>query len=75
MSHTTLKVSGLTCGHCAQHVTEELTELGISALNVDLNAGGVSTVTFESSEPFTDDTIREAIAEAGDYTVESIETK
>ena len=40
-----LKISGMTCGHCAQHVTDELKEIqGIDRVSVILNAGGVSTV-------------------------------
>ena len=43
---TTLKVSGLTCGHCVAHVTEELEALdGVKDVSVLLNKGGQSTVT------------------------------
>ena len=43
---TTLKVSGLTCGHCVAHVTEELEALnGVKNVSVLLNKGGQSTVT------------------------------
>ena len=43
---TTLKVSGLTCGHCVAHVTEELEALdGVKDVAVLLNKGGQSTVT------------------------------
>ncbi|QJC21176.1 heavy-metal-associated domain-containing protein [Arcanobacterium buesumense] len=76
MSSTTLHVSGLTCGHCAQHVTDELSELtGVSNIDVQLNAGATSVVTFDSTSPISDDDIREAVSEAGNYTVESIVTK
>ena len=35
---TTLKVSGLTCGHCVAHVTEELEEInGVKDVSVLLN--------------------------------------
>ena len=38
---TTLKVSGLTCGHCVAHVTEELEALdGVKDVSVLLNKGG-----------------------------------
>lgn len=38
-------VTGMTCGHCAASVTEELTELaGVSDVSVDLATGAV-TVT------------------------------
>ncbi|QRV02302.1 heavy-metal-associated domain-containing protein [Arcanobacterium phocisimile] len=76
MSQTTLEISGMTCGHCANHVTEELAELaGVSNINVDLNAGATSIVTFESESPISDADIREAVSEAGNYTVESINVK
>ncbi|WP_216380361.1 heavy-metal-associated domain-containing protein [Arcanobacterium phocae] len=76
MSTTTLHVSGLTCGHCVAHVTEELSELaGVANINVDLHPSEVSVVTFDSQNPVSDDDVRAAIAEAGNYTVESIETK
>ena len=47
---TTLKVSGLTCGHCVAHVTEELEALkGVKDVSVLLNKGGQSTVTVLSA--------------------------
>ncbi|USR79522.1 heavy-metal-associated domain-containing protein [Arcanobacterium pinnipediorum] len=76
MSQTTLEISGMTCGHCAQHVTDELSALaGVSNINVDLHAGQTSIVTFDSNSPLSDEDIREAVSEAGDYTVESINVK
>ena len=58
---TTLKVSGLTCGHCVAHVT------------VLLNKGGQSTVTVLSDVRLEDTALAEAIDEAGDYTLDAIE--
>ena len=47
---TIISVSGMTCGHCVSAVSEELEALdGVEAVNVDLNAGGISTVTITSS--------------------------
>jgi len=47
---TTLKVSGLTCGHCVAHVTEELEALdGVKDVSVLLNKGGQSTATVLSA--------------------------
>ena len=38
---TTLKVSGLTCGHCVTHVTEELEAVaGVKNVSVLLNRAG-----------------------------------
>jgi len=47
-------VSGMTCGHCAAAVTSELKSLdGVTAVHVDLVAGGTSTVTVASQAPWT----------------------
>ncbi|HET6240744.1 MAG TPA: cation transporter [Arthrobacter sp.] len=63
---TTVNVSGMTCGHCVSSVSEELEALaGVERVDVDLNAGGVSTVTITSSEDLSSSEIGEAIAEAG----------
>ena len=38
MTTTDLKITGMTCGHCAASVREELGEIaGVSAVDVDLN--------------------------------------
>jgi copper chaperone CopZ len=59
-------VTGMTCGHCVASVTEELEELaGVREVNVDLVAGGTSTVTVTSDRPLTDDAVQAAVAEAG----------
>ncbi|MBM7824356.1 copper chaperone CopZ [Arcanobacterium pluranimalium] len=72
-SNIELKVSGMTCGHCAQHVTDELTELnGVSNVMVELEAQGISTVTVITDSDLSDVELREAVAEAGNYTVEEI---
>ena len=63
---TTISVSGMTCGHCVSAVSEELEALeGVEAVNVDLNAGGVSTVTITSAKDLSPAEIGEAVAEAG----------
>lgn len=64
----TYGVSGLTCGHCAKAVREELSALeGVSAVEVELVANGVSTVTVTSIAPIQESAITGALAEAGDY--------
>ncbi|PTT69725.1 heavy-metal-associated domain-containing protein [Arthrobacter sp. HMWF013] len=66
MSTTTVSVSGMTCGHCVSSVSEELESLaGVEAVDVDLNAGGISTVTITSTEELSPSEIGEAVAEAG----------
>lgn len=63
---TTVNVSGMTCGHCISAVTEELEALaGVENVDVDLNAGGVSTVTIMSAGKLSPAEIGEAVAEAG----------
>ena len=52
MATTTYKVTGMTCGHCVNAVTSELTGLdGVSAVTVDLVPDGVSLVTVTSAAP------------------------
>ena len=62
----TYTVSGMTCAHCVAAVNEEVGRLdGVSAVDVDLNAGGESRVTVTSAAPLPVEAIREAIDEAG----------
>lgn len=71
---TTLKVSGLTCGHCVAHVTEELEALeGVKNVSVVLNQGGQSVATVVSDTVLDDAKLTEAVDEAGNYTVDAIE--
>ena len=62
----TYQVDGMTCGHCAQSVTEELTALdGVSDVQVELVGGGTSTVTVTSDAPLARDAVAAAVTEAG----------
>lgn len=71
---TTLKITGMTCGHCVTHVTQELEAVkGVKNVSVVLNAGGLSVATVVSDVLLDDDALREAVDEAGDYAIESIE--
>ena len=68
MTTQTHLVSGLTCEHCAHAVTQELRAIaGVSTVDVDLVAGGVSTVTVTSRQPLDDASVAAALDEAGDY--------
>ena len=59
-------VSGMTCAHCVAAVTEEVGRLvGVSAVDVDLNAGGDSRVTVTSEALLPVDAVRAAVDEAG----------
>ena len=71
---TTLRLSGLTCDHCVAHVTEELKALdGVKNVSVVLHKGGQSVATVVSDVLLDDDALRDAVDEAGDYTVDAIE--
>jgi len=62
----TIRVSGMTCGHCVGAVTSELTALdGVQSVAVDLVAGGTSTVTVTSAQPIDDAELAAAVDEAG----------
>jgi copper chaperone len=63
---TTYNVTGMTCGHCASAVTEELTKLpGVRDVTIDLVAGGTSPVHVISDTPLDDAQVRRAVDEAG----------
>ena len=63
---TTLPVNGMTCGHCVQAVTQELTALdGVQDVAVELIPDGTSRVTVTSATPLDDAVVRAAIDEAG----------
>jgi copper chaperone CopZ len=69
---TTYSVQGMTCGHCASAVSEEISALeGVRSVDVDLVAGGTSTVRVASDAPLADDAVAAALDEAGDYTLVS----
>ncbi len=60
-------VSGMTCGHCVNAVTEEVSAIpGVTEVNVDLESGSLKVIS-EAAIDF--DRIVGAVAEAGDYTV------
>ena len=63
MSTTSYTVVGMTCGHCVDAVTEEVSAVpGVTAVDVDLASGGL-TVT--STQPVDDGAVRAAVEEAG----------
>jgi len=63
VSTATYTVVGMTCGHCVNAVTEEVSQLpGVTGVDVDLASGGV-TVTSEA--PVDGSAVRAAVEEAG----------
>jgi copper chaperone len=63
MSQQTYTVTGMTCGHCVQSVTEEVSEIaGVTDVVVDLPTG---KVTVTSERELGVDEVRTAVEEAG----------
>nr|WP_296065674.1 heavy-metal-associated domain-containing protein [uncultured Actinoplanes sp.] len=59
----TYTVTGMTCSHCVQAVTGEISALpGVADVQIDLSSGAV-TVTSEA--PLEDEAVRAAVDEAG----------
>lgn len=65
-----IKIEGMSCEHCVNHVTEALTELhGVKKVDVNLSAG---RAVIETEGEVEDKAIKTAISEVG-YEVLSIE--
>jgi len=62
-------VDGMSCGHCVNHVSEALKEIGAKDVEVSLDS---KLATAEISEDITDEVIKAAIDDAG-YEVIGIE--
>jgi copper chaperone len=63
MNTETVTVSGMTCGHCATSVREEIGNIaGVMAVDVDLASG---KVVIKADVPLDAAAIKEAIEEAG----------
>ena len=61
---STWTVTGMTCGHCAASVTEEITEIdGVEGVEVDVPTG---QVTVTSAAPLDAAAVKAAVEEAGD---------
>lgn len=62
-SVVTYTVTGMTCGHCATSVSEEVREIaGVTDVAVEVATGAV-TVT--STQPLDRETMQAAVEEAG----------
>jgi len=63
MTTATYDVKGMTCGHCTNAVSGELSKLpGVDRVEIDLATG---KVTVTSTEPLDADSVRAAVDEAG----------
>lgn len=66
----TIRIEGMSCGHCSARVTKALEEIsGVTEVAVNLE-GGIATLEAEPS--VSDDALRAAIDDAG-YDVITIE--
>ena len=66
MATTTYIVRGMTCGHCVNAVTEELSAIaGVSNVSVELVEGGDSPVIVTSDIDLELEAVRAAVDEAG----------
>ncbi|MEV6167180.1 heavy-metal-associated domain-containing protein [Streptomyces sp. NPDC051954] len=62
MAEKLYNVSGMSCGHCAASVTEEVVAVsGVTEVDVDVRAGRVIV----RGDSFGEDAVRSAIVEAG----------
>lgn len=70
MTTTTLKVTGMTCGHCVRSVTDALGALdGVQSTNVELREGR-AIVVYDESKVSPRDLVG-AVADEG-YTAEEV---
>lgn len=59
----TFKISGMTCGHCVNSVTEEVSAIvGVTDVEVTLETG---TLKFTAAQPIAEDLVVAAVKEAG----------
>lgn len=73
-NNITLKIDGMTCGHCVSSITEELNEVpGVSNVQVTLAAGGTSTAVITTNSAIESSVLEAAVTEAG-YTLVSAST-
>ncbi|HSE70496.1 MAG TPA: heavy-metal-associated domain-containing protein [Nocardioidaceae bacterium] len=62
MTSTTYNVTGMTCGHCADAVTREVSAVpGVASVDVTVETGAVVV----HGDQISDDAVRAAIDEAG----------
>jgi copper chaperone len=74
MTTTAYKVTGMTCEHCANAVTSEVSALsGVAGVQVQLVPNGVSTVTVTSAAELPEAEVSAALDEAGGYQLGSLE--
>jgi copper chaperone len=69
VSEKSIRVAGMTCDHCVNAVTEELSKIsGVTAVNIELNTEAPTPVNIVADIDISDADITAAIDEAG-YTI------
>jgi|AntAceMinimDraft_6_1070360.scaffolds.fasta_scaffold57827_2 copper chaperone CopZ len=73
MPKYTLEVAGMTCDHCVQAVTKEMTALAeVTDVAIALDKSGTSTLTVDATAEIGADRLRQAVGDAGYDTVGEI---
>jgi copper chaperone CopZ len=68
MAESTFAVNGMTCEHCVAAVRTEIGAIpGVTGVEVDLRAGGTSTVRVSSDTEISSSQVAAALDEAGEY--------
>jgi copper chaperone CopZ len=63
MSKIEISIEGMTCGHCAMSITNEIATIeGVSSVKVDHTTG---KALVEASDQVSNSALSEAVAEAG----------
>lgn len=63
MTESVYTVQGMTCGHCVNAVTEEVSAIdGVQSVDVDLATGSLKVT---SAAPVSTVDVKDAVAEAG----------
>ncbi|WP_203567729.1 heavy-metal-associated domain-containing protein [Aestuariimicrobium ganziense] len=64
---STYVITGMTCGNCVKHVTEEVKSIdGVRGVDVQLDGGRMA---INSDGPIDIELVKAAVAEAGEYQV------
>lgn len=71
MPEKNINVEGMTCGHCVNAVTEELSKIsGVTSVHIELNTDAPTPVNIVADTDISDADITAAVEEAG-YTIAS----
>lgn len=69
MPEKIIKVEGMTCGHCVNAVTEELSKIsGVTSVHIELSTDAPTPVNIVSDTDISDADFTAAVEEAG-YTI------